>query len=75
MELLDSHNKKYDALVRYIQAEYDSTAELQNVIDMITDDSLGNLSYESQSSRAPLVSDISDTKIENLLKDFTIRNT
>ena len=45
MELLDAHNKKYDALVRYIQAEYDSTAELQNVIDMITDDSLGNLSY------------------------------
>ena len=39
-ELLAHHNKKFDVLTRYIQAEYDSTAELQNIIDMITDDGL-----------------------------------
>ncbi len=39
-ETIDEHNERFDMLQQYIQAEYDSTAELQNILDMITDEKL-----------------------------------
>lgn len=54
-KLLDAHNAKFDILIKYIQAEYDSTAELQNILDMITDDSLSQLAMESAFGPSQLV--------------------
>ncbi len=42
--LLLTHNKKYDAMTKYLQAEFDSTAELQNIVDLLTETTLGDLS-------------------------------
>lgn len=53
--LLAKHNQKYDLLTKYVQAEYDSTAVLQNIIDMISDPAHTPLSYTEDQNIGQLV--------------------
>jgi hypothetical protein len=74
-KLLEAHNEKFDILIKYIQAEYDSTAELQNILDMITDDSLSQLAFENTFGPSQLVQWDVSNRTESLLKKYTTLNT
>ncbi|MBP9779728.1 hypothetical protein KBD33_03855 [Candidatus Gracilibacteria bacterium] len=73
--LLALHNQKFDVLTQYIQAEYDSTAELQNIIDMITDDGLGDLSTSDIYGPSQLVNSDASDKTDRLLSEYNTLNT
>ncbi len=60
--------------MKYIQAEYDSTARLQNIVDMLSSDDLGDLSYDPSIDRSQLVSNETVGKEEKLLSEYEALN-
>jgi hypothetical protein len=71
-KLTAKHDAKYDALEAYIQAEYDATWEMQNIIDALSGKDTAPLGFEWSDIRSFVSSD--DDKAGKLLAAYDALN-
>lgn len=72
-ELLAYNETKYDILTQYIQTQYDETAYMQNIIDLLTTDT--PLLASTDITRAQMVADTNRTRSTELAREWNTRNS